>query len=113
MVGVNEIEVVAADSSGKRESRVLTVTLLPPLPFYLVITEPEDQTIVSRSPIRLFGRTGPDAVASVNGVSVPVDELGIFSAMLTLVPGPNIVDVVVTNTDGQVLSKVIAVIYRP
>ena len=33
--------------------------------------------------------------------------------VITLEPGPNIIDVVATNNDGQVLSTVIALIYRP
>ena len=113
--GINRIQVVATDSMGNRESRDLKVTslALPPQPFLLLVTEPEDQSIVSEGLIRLSGRTGAEAIASVNGVSVPVDELGFFSTTVTLEPGPNIIDVVATDADGQVLSTVIAVIYRP
>ena len=113
--GINVIQVVATDSRGNRESKALRVTslALPPQPFLLFVTEPEDQSILSERSIRLSGRTGPEAITSVNGVSVPVDELGFFSTILTLEPGPNIIDVVATNNDGRVLSTVIAVIYRP
>jgi len=113
--GINDIRVVATDSKGNRESKALRVTslALPPQPFLLFVTEPEDQSIVSQGSIRLSGRTGPEAITSINGVSVPVDELGFFSTILTLEPGPNIIDVVATNNDGRVLSTVIAVIYRP
>ena len=113
--GTNAIEVTATDSTGNVKEQVLTVTslALPPLPFLLLITEPEDQSVVSDSTVRLSGRTGPEAVVSVNGVSVPVDLLGIFSTTVTLEPGPNIIDVVATDTDGRVLSAVIAIIFRP
>lgn len=113
--GANAIEVVATDSQGSRVSSRLTVTslALPPQPFLLVITEPQDQSIVSGRNLRLSGRTGPEAIASVNGVSVNVDTLGFFSTIVTLEPGPNIIDVVATNNDGRVLSTVIAVIFRP
>ncbi len=113
--GANVIRVVATDSAGNRESRELNVTslALPPQPFLLLVTEPEDQSIVSEGSIRLAGHTGPDAIASVNGVSVSVDGLGFFSTTVTLEPGPNIIDVVATDNDGSVLSTVIAVIYRP
>ena len=113
--GINTIRVVATDSMNNREIRSLDVTslALPPQPFLLLVTEPEDQSIVSEGLIRLSGRTGAEAIASVNGVSVPVDELGFFSTTVTLEPGPNIIDVVATDDDGQVLSTVIAVIYRP
>jgi len=113
--GANTIEVVATDSQGNRKSSRLTVTSLspPPQPFLLVITEPQDQSIVSVRNLRVSGRTGPEAIASVNGVSVNVDTLGLFSTIVTLEPGPNVIDVVATNNDGRDLSTVIAVIYRP
>lgn len=112
--GVNPIQVVAIDSQGNRESWEFTVTsqVLPPQPFLLLVTEPQDQSVLSQENIRISGRTGPEAVVSVNGVSVSVDRVGIFSTMLMLEPGPNIIDVVGTNDDGQVLSTVVAVIYR-
>lgn len=113
--GINTIKIVATDSIGNRESRELAVTslALPPQPFLLLVTEPEDQSIVSEESVRLSGRTGPEAIASVNGVSLSVDVLGFFSTTVTLEPGPNIIDVVATDTDGRVLSTVIAVIYSP
>ncbi len=79
----------------------------------MIVTEPKDQSIVSEESIRLSGRTGPDAIASVNGVSVSVDELGFFFAVVDMEPGPNIIEVVATNNDGRVFSTVIALIYRP
>jgi len=114
-LGENEIMVVASDNLGNQSTRVLTVKSIapPPLPFLLVITEPRDLSIVSTGIIRLSGRTGPEAVISVNGVSSPIDLVGNFSTLVALEPGPNIIDVVSTNSDGQVMSAVAAVIYRP
>lgn len=113
--GINTIRVVATDSLGNQETIELRITslALPALPFLLLVTEPEDQSIVSEAVTRLAGRTGPEAIVSVNGVSVSVDELGIFFTLVSLEPGPNIIDVVATNNDGTTLSSVIAVIYRP
>ena len=112
--GINNIEVRASDGLGNEEIatfRVISLAL-PDQPFLLFVTEPESQTVVNNSLLRLSGRTGPDAIASVNGVSVNVDLFGSFSTVVTLEPGPNIIDVVATNNDGQVLSAVVAVIYR-
>ena len=113
--GVNSILVVGIDAQGNGETRTLTVTslVLPDQPFLLLVTEPRDQSVVRSQDIRLSGRTGPQGVASVNGVAVAVDELGIFSTSVVLEPGPNIIDVVATNNEGQVLSGVVAIIYRP
>ena len=110
--GVNVIEVVATGGDGMRVSQSLSITALAPQPFQLVITEPKDQSIVRENPIRIFGRSSPDAVVSVDGVSVTVDAIGIFSAMVLLDDGPNVIDVVATNNDGRILSSVLAVILR-
>ncbi len=113
--GINTIEIVASDGAGNEESATVRVTslALPPQPFLLLITEPQDQSIVTNANLRLAGRTGPLAIVSVNGVSVAVDPFGTFSTFVILESGPNIIDVVATNDDGQVLSTVVAVIYRP
>ena len=114
--GDNRVEVIATDATGTQVSeKILTVTFQAPLPqaFFLLITEPEDQSIVSSRTIPLSGRTAPEAVVSVNGVGIAVDELGLFSTMVTLEEGPNIIDVVSASPGGQVLSAVIAVIFRP
>ena len=49
VLGANLIEVTAEDAMGNRESKALTVTsiALIPLPFFLVVGEPQDQSIVS------------------------------------------------------------------
>ena len=113
--GENVIEVVARDSLGNRRDVRLTVTslVLPPQPFFLLITQPETQSIVSQKNIVLAGRTSSGSVVSVNGVSVLVDPLGIFSSTITLGEGPNIIDVLATSNEGDVLSSIIAIIYRP
>ena len=110
--GVNVIEVVATGGDGGTVSQSLSITALAPQPFQLLITEPKDQSIVRENPLRIFGRSSPDAVVSVDGVSVTVDAIGIFSTMVLLDDGPNVIDVVATNNDGRILSSVLAVIFR-
>ena len=113
--GKNEIQVVATDIQGNQVTRVVTVTSItvPVRPFMLVITEPKHESIVSDENIRLSGRTGPEAVVSVNGALQSVDLMGSFSTPVVLGPGPNLFDVVATNIDGRVSSSVVTVIYRP
>ena len=113
--GENEIIIMATDNQGNQATFVRSVTsnAPPQPPFLLVITEPRDLSIVSKGIIRLSGRTGPKAVVSVNGVSLGIDTVGKFSTLVALEPGPNIIDVVSTNSDGQVMSAVAAIIYPP
>ena len=83
------------------------------LPFLLLITEPENESVVSAPQLPLTGRTGPNAIVSINGRSAPVDRYGYFFTTVALNEGPNFIDVVATNDDGKTLSQVVAVIYRP
>lgn len=110
--GENLLEIAAESEDGSR-SRVSRLVTSLALPFLLLITEPETNSVVDVSRLPLSGRTGPNAVVSINGRSVPVDRFGYFSATMLLVQGPNLIDVVATNDDGATLSEVVAVIYRP
>ncbi len=110
--GPNEISVAAINSLGSLRIKVIRITLEPPQSFFLFVTEPANQTVVNSRNVRLAGRTGLGALVSVNGVSIGVDGQGIFSTTLTLDPGPNIIDVLSTSPDGQVLSAILAIIYR-
>ena len=108
----NTLRVVATGESGASRQVSLQVTSLA-LPFLLLITAPENESVVSRPELPLSGRTGPNAIVSINGRSAPVDRYGYFSAAVMLDEGPNFIDVIATNDDGQTLSEVVAVIYRP
>ena len=109
--GENVVEVVASNPEAGIRTVSRNVTSLS-LPFLLLITEPENESIVFGSLLPISGRTGPNAIVSVNGRSVPVNRFGYFTSSLPLDEGPNVIDVVATNDDGQTLSKVLAVIYR-
>ena len=107
----NMVEVVATNVAGDRKQVARQVTSLA-LPFLLLITEPEHQSVVSSPSVRLSGRTGPNAIVSINGASELVDQFGYFSATVRLDEGPNVIDVVATNDDGETHSTVLVVIYR-
>lgn len=113
--GVNNIRVEASAPDGQSRNETLTVIslALPPQPFFLLVTQPEDQSVVAQPSVPVAGRTTPGAVVSVNGVSLPVDVAGVFSTTLTLEPGANIIDVVATSAADDALHATIAVIYRP
>jgi len=111
--GENVIEVIAENALGRQAFEVFKIIslALPNLPLFLIVTEPRDQSVVFTSPIPVSGRTAFDAVVSVNGVSVPVNELGIFSTAVELEVGVNFIDVVATDPEGDTLNVPIAIIY--
>jgi hypothetical protein len=56
------------------------------------------------------GQTSPGAIVSINTVIVPVDETGWFEMELRLAWGPNSIDIVASDLDGNRESKSIAVV---
>ena len=110
--GENTVLATATNDDGERREVSRRITSLA-LPFLLLVTEPENESVVSVSTLPLSGRTGPNAIVSINGRSVVVGRFGYFSSTVPLDEGPNVIDVVATNDDGQTLSTVLAVIYRP
>ena len=112
--GVNTITVNAESEGGATETATLSVVslLLPPQPFFLIITEPEDQSFVTHPIIPLIGRTTAGTAVTIKGVAVPVDISGVFSTTVTLEPGPNLIEVQGTSPEGEELNALVAVIYR-
>jgi hypothetical protein len=112
--GVNNLDIFAISPGGQRQGKTLTVTYLPLEPFFLTITQPDEQDrTVTQPTIRLWGRTASDATVAVNGISIPVDQLGIFSTTISLQPGPNVMNVVATSIGGDILREILEVTYEP
>ena len=91
----------------------LPAATVTPEPFFLVVTEPQGDSIVTSNPISVAGSTTPDAVVSINGEAVEVDIDGAFSTQVTLEEGPNVIEVVASNLQGDQESVILALIYLP
>ena len=85
----------------------------PATGFFLEVTEPQDETVVDSSPIRVSGSTSPDAEVSVNGTLIDVNEQGDFAAMVELEEGPNVIEVIATDYEENEESLILSVIYIP
>ena len=80
----------------------------------LVVTAPPDEVVVKDAVLQVVGRTSPDAVVSVDGKIVrTVDIEGNFSALVSLLEGPNLLEVIATDYRGGQASQVLTVIYAP
>jgi hypothetical protein len=112
----------------KRIALVLTITLLAlaigvvgcareETVLSLEITEPQDGAQVSTSSINVTGKTIPDAVVSVSVDDqlemADVDQNGGFSVTVTLEEGPNFIEVIASDQQGNEKSTSVAVIYIP
>jgi uncharacterized protein YfaP (DUF2135 family) len=72
-----------------------------------------EETIVRGASIIVAGRTHADAVLSINGVIIPMDADGRFEVTVALNPGPNLIEVVASDLDGNQKSRVLTVIALP
>ncbi len=109
--GPNVIEVVASDFYGNEQSVVLAVVYATALP--LTVTEPLNESVVTSQPLMVRGVTNTDAVVSVNGKIVSVDASGSFNESVTLDVGPNFIEVLASDFDGNSATVTITVIYSP
>jgi uncharacterized protein YfaP (DUF2135 family) len=80
---------------------------------FLEIEGLSEDSVVRGDTVVARGRTRPDAVLSINGVVVPVDSSGSFEVLLTLDPGPNIIEVVASDLEGNEETRVLAVVSLP
>ncbi len=49
----------------------------------------------------------------INGIPVEINALGIFSGAVTLEEGPNLIEIVATDIQGNVRFQTVAVFYLP
>lgn len=88
-----------------------------PAALFLEIIQPVDGVQVRTSAIPVICKTIPSAVVSVsvddNVEIANVDENGNFSVMVTLEEGPNIIEVIASDLQGNEKSSTVTVIYVP
>ena len=111
--GDNVLEVFAINPDGQRRGETLTVTYFPLEPCFLTITQPDElEKTVTEPTVRLWGRTASNGTVAVNGISIPVDQLGIFFTTITLQPGTNMLNVTATCLGGRTLQESITITYE-
>ena len=104
-VGLNTINVVVTDQLGRSNSQNSAVFVVPAaaaLPFNVFY--PRDGIEVRQRDLPVSGVTKPDAVVLVNGISVEVNALGIYSAVVVLEDDTNLIEVVATDIFGNLRS---------
>ncbi len=81
--------------------------------FFLEVMTPQDELVLTAPSIEVKGMTTPDAVVSVNDAVAEVNADGSFSMTVVLEEGPNIIEVLSSDFQGNEESKIITVIYAP
>ena len=88
-----------------------------PTALSLEITQPEDGAEVSTSPINVTGKTIPGAVVSASiddTVEIAdVDQNGNFSVTVVLEEGPNLIEVIASDQQGNEKYSSVTIFYVP
>ena len=80
---------------------------------FLHITNLPKESVLRTSTVSISGNTAPDALLSINGVLIDVDGNGRFTSTLTLQEGPNVIEIVASNFQGNKVSAVLTIISIP
>jgi maltose-binding protein MalE len=75
----------------------------------LTVSEPQDNTITDTPTIDVSGHTNPEAVVSVNDVVTTADANGNFTTTISLNEGPNTIEVVASDQEGNQASVTLIV----
>jgi hypothetical protein len=81
-------------------------------PLVLTITFPLDNAVAGEPQINLIGNVSRDAVLTVNN-DIYVLPSGDFTIPLTLDEGPNALEIVASDTDGNEVDLILTVTYQP
>jgi hypothetical protein len=71
------------------------------------------QAVVTGQSLTVRGSTTPDAILSAAGLPVPVSTDGRFETTLELEQGPNFIEFVASNLNGEQASRIVAVVSQP
>jgi hypothetical protein len=77
---------------------------------FLNVSGIENESVVDAANVTIIGSTTPDALLSINGQSVEVELDGSFTIDIDLEPGPNFIEMVSSNLQGQEASRVFSVV---
>ena len=88
-------------------------TPTPAADFQIALDTPHDGDTTNASPLQVTGLTVPNAVVSVNDVVGVANGEGRFSLTVPLQVGPNVLEVIASQPNGQEAFVIVTVLYQP
>ncbi len=73
---------------------------------FLTVSGIANESVVETGSLTVTGLTNPEALVSVNGDIVPVEITGSFALDLRLEPGPNFIEFVASDLNGNEMTRV-------
>ena len=95
-----------------------TASEAPPLvlssgPLVVTLTSPADETVVSAPQVDVAGQAPAETVISIGDSITVVDASGQFSIPVPLEEGPNSLEIVASDPDGNQVTVTLTVTYDP
>jgi len=91
----------------------LSNTPTPAANFQVTLDTPRDGETTNTSPLLVTGMAVPNAIISVNDVVGVANGEGRFSLMVPLQAGPNVLEVIASQPNGQQAYVIATVMYQP
>lgn len=91
----------------------VSTTPTPASSFPLLIEQPADGQTLNATPAVIVGRTQPQALVSVNDVVGFADGEGHFTLSVDLEEGPNVLEILASNINGEQVFVILTVLYNP
>ncbi len=88
-------------------------TPTPGANFKIALDSPHDGDTIKTSPLQVTGTTTPNAVVSVNDVVGIANGEGRFNLTVPLQVGPNVLEVIASQSNGQEAFVIATVMYQP
>jgi hypothetical protein len=88
-------------------------TPTPAANFRITLDAPHDGDTIKTSPLRVTGVTVPSAIVSVNDVVGVANGEGRFDLMVPLEVGPNVLEIIASQPNGQQAFVIVTVMYQP
>jgi hypothetical protein len=77
------------------------------------LLEPQDGAAVETNVVKVKGEAPPETVVTVNDDILVVESDGKFEIDVPLEPGPNVIEIVASDLEGNEVSFEITVTYQP
>lgn len=81
--------------------------------FWLQILAPQDETVANVSQVDVTGSAPAGTVISINDLILIVDSSQQFTTRVPLEEGPNLIEIVASDDNGNELSTLLTVTYEP
>ena len=120
----NSSVTIAASTASPLPQEVIPTTLIQPTPtiisapdtsgtLWLQVLSPQDEAVVNTPQVDVIGSAPAGAVISANDEILIVGDDGQFKTTVSLDEGPNLIEIIASDDNGNEISLILTIIYEP